>query len=135
MQWTLVEELKDLEKTYPTSVTNQDKINLIFHRLADNKKLLMHAYSSTNHAFYRRFVKNIMNTLLEDRMASYPDAVRIPEEKRIFIIKIFSSALSNFILEWIEDGMPESYTDSISDYVQIFDIGFRGTIMKFSETK
>lgn len=134
MEWALTE---NIEKYAAQNFTGEqdwrEKVKLLFHYFYIHRAIILHGYDATNRMQYERVMVKWVLGLIRQRMEEYPQAARVPEEKREFICTVYARGVTALFLEWLEAGMPDERHVKLDDYFTIIDGSFGNALDKFAK--
>ncbi len=126
VEWALEEDIHTFfEKLDPPPENWQEKIRLLFHYFYDNRLMLLRGYEPESQIRYRQVLEKWFTSILEEQMAFYPQAERVPESQKEFVVKVYAWGFAGLCLEWVERGMPDENKVNL-DYYFLFLTGSLG---------
>ncbi len=132
IEWTLVREIESyIDLHFEKETDWQEKIRLLFHYFYLHKPVILHAYDSTNRIQYERIMVKRAAETVGEIIELYPQAQRVPEDKREFICMIYARGITALFLEWVEAGMPDERHVKLEDYFVIMDGSMENALEKF----
>lgn len=132
MEWSLTREIeKCVEESVASGEDEQGQIRQLFHLFYTNRIIILHGYDAKNRMQYERAVIKPVYKLMRERIETYPQAEKVPEEKKDFIAKVYARGCAGLILEWIEEGMPDERRVQLDDYFVIIDGSMNHALDKF----
>ncbi len=111
----------------------QEQVRLLFHFFYIHRVTILHGYDATNRMQYERVAVQHLAGLVRKRLETYPQAARVPEEKREFICMVYARSFAGLILEWVEAGMPDERHVHLEDYFVIIDGSMGNALDKFAQ--
>ncbi len=111
----------------------REQIRALFHFFYLRRTIMLHGYDATNRMQYERVVIQWVRGFIRQRMEDYPQAARVPEEKREFICMVYARGVTALFLEWLEAGMPDERHVKLDDYFTIIDGSFGNALDKFKQ--
>ena len=132
MEWTLAHNIGDFMAQNLTEKAEwQEKIALIFHFFYLNRILILHGYDATNRMQYERTAAKWIAPFIEERIDLYPQAKKVPKEKKEFICRVYTRGYSSLFLEWVEQGMPDENRVNLEDYFTIMEGSVGSALERF----
>ncbi len=132
MEWALA---KSIEKYAGTNLSAgmdwQEQIRLLFHFFYLHRTTVLHGYDATNRMQYERAVVKRASQMVRERIDAYPQAADVPEEKKEFIATVYARGCAGFLLEWVEEGMPDERHVRLDDYFLMIDGSIGHVLDKF----
>lgn len=120
MEWMIEEGWKEYEQKYPSEGLDwQDRVRQMFGYFYFNRIYILHAYNSENRTQYVQMIGRWLSPIIAKKIMSYPQAEKVPEEKRNFIRKVCVWICTNVFFEWIEEGMPDEKKANLEDYITL----------------
>lgn len=134
MAWTLDSELKKFTEEEPLTEDNwQDVLMQMFFFLRSRRKILLNAYSAQNRLYYELFLYRHISPAVREHLDSFQEAKTVPVEKLDFLTKVFTRLLLNFVLDWLDEGMPDEEKIGLNDYFTLLGNGFHNALQSFQE--
>lgn len=132
MEWALA---KSIEKYAGLHLAGEmdwrEQIKLLFHFFYLHRIVILHGYDATNRMQYERAVVKWVTQMVRGRMDTYPQAAQVPEEKKRFISIVYARGCAGFLLEWVEEGMPDERHVRLDDYFIMIDGSIGHVLDKF----
>lgn len=134
MEWALMQNIgKYAGQHFSPEMDWREQIRALFHFFYLRRTIMLHGYDATNRMQYERVVIQWVLGFIRKRMEDYPQAARVPEEKREFICTVYARGITALFLEWLEAGMPDERHVKLDDYFTIIDGSFGSALDKFAE--
>ncbi len=134
MEWTLVESIEKYAGLYLDAGKDwREQIKLLFHFFYLHRTVVLHGYDSTNRMQYERVVIKWVSQMVRGRIDVYPQSAKVPEEKKEFISTVYARGCAGFLLEWVEEGMPDERHVRLDDYFLMIDGSIGHVLDKFSK--
>lgn len=134
MEWTLAKRTEKYAVLNLSAGTDwQEQIRLLFHFFYLHRTTILHGYDATNRMQYERVVIKWVSQMVRERLDAYPQAGKVPDEKKAFIAKVYARGCAGFFLEWVEEGMPDERHVQLNDYFIIIDGSIDHALDKFQK--
>lgn len=134
MEWALMQSIeKYAARNFTGEQDWREKVKLLFHYFYIHRVMILHGYDATNRMQYERVMSKGVLGLVRQIMEEYPQAARVPEEKREFICTVYARGITGFFLEWLEAGMPDERHVKLDDYFTMIDGSIGNALDKFAE--
>lgn len=85
----------------------------IFEYLKENKDFVINAYNSISRENLEKYLKKWLRPMMTDVINSQPNAMKVTQEDRNFIIDIYIYAAVGITFQWVGNGMTSNYEDDI----------------------
>ncbi|MEA4815676.1 MAG: TetR/AcrR family transcriptional regulator C-terminal domain-containing protein [Lachnospiraceae bacterium] len=131
MEWIFIEEAKILLDGKKGFSSWKEDFLRIFDYLQVNHVLIYNAYNSMSRDSLERYILKVTRPLLCNFASEISVNINISEDDKNFVIDVFSFAMMGIMLEWIENKMPKSYSNSIDKFVFLIDGSMEGALKKF----
>ena len=134
LEWTLMDNIRRYEESHPVENENlQGRVSLLFKFFFKYKIVIMHAYDQSNRLQYEIFIKKNLYPVFENYVSKCPCAEKLKDDKKLFICNVYTLMASSFILQWIEEGMPDEYKIRLEDYFTIMDGSIERSVLQFTQ--
>ncbi|HBY72505.1 MAG TPA: hypothetical protein DEG06_09725 [Lachnospiraceae bacterium] len=87
----------------------------------ENKKAVMHIYSSANRESYERYLNKVYQYVVTKYIESVFADIPAKEEDLEIIIKFFKCELVGYTLDWMSDGMRYDIRNQVRRICELFD--------------
>ena len=135
MEWALA---KSIEKYAGLNLSAgmdwQEQIRQLFHFFYLHRTTVLHGYDATNRMQYERVVIKWASQMVRGRIDTYPQAAYVPEEKKEFTAMVYARGCAGFLLEWVEEGMPDERHVRLDDYFIMIDGSIGHVLDKFGKS-
>lgn len=133
LEWTLDNSFRQFVTEHPVPENDwQEQIGLLQKFFHEHRQLILHAYDSTNRAYYENFMERFLAPIFRYRLSLCPSASSVSEEKRQFVQQVYTWACSNLIIEWVEHGMPEGHLSRLTDYIGLVNATLNAALEHFA---
>lgn len=134
MEWTLAWEVEKYAASQPGDTADwREQVKVLFHFFYLHRVMILHGYDATNRMQYERLMAGHAARLVHKHMEAYPQAPRVPEDKREFICTVYARGITALFLEWVEAGMPDERHVKLDDYFTMIDGSMGSALDKFAE--
>ena len=135
MEWSLAQDIeKYVGQRLSLEENWKDQIRLLFHSFYQRRIVILHGYDATNRMQYERIAVNWISQMVRKRLDAYPQAADVPAEKKDFISTVYARGCAGFLLEWMEEGMPDERHVRLDDYFIMIDGSIGHVLDKFKKT-
>ncbi len=135
MEWALVKVIETYAgPNFSVDKDWQEQIKQLFHLFYLHRTVLLHGYDATNRMQYERVVIKWVTQMMRGRIDTYPQAAQVPEEKKEFISMVYARGCAGFLLEWVEEGMPDERHVRLDDYFIMIDGSIGHVLDKFRQS-
>lgn len=134
MEWILFRDLNAfLPEGYLLHFQWKDDIRCLYRFLLENRKLILHAYDAVNRTQYQRFIRTWIRPIFAKLIEDLAKDIPVAEEKKDFVINVYTWACTGLAIDWIEAGLPDEYQVHLEDYFTLFDGSIESALRKFWE--
>ena len=132
MEWALARSIERYTGRHLAEEMDwREQIKLLFHFFYLHRMVFLHGYDATNRMQYERAVVKWVSQMVRGRMDAYPQAAQVPDEKKDFISTVYARGCAGFLLEWVEEGMPDERHVRLDDYFLMIDGSIGHVLDKF----
>lgn len=132
MEWTLDNELRKFTDEKGTADADwQTVLAQMFTFLRSHRKVLLNGYHTQNRFYYELFMYRHISPAVREHLESFDESKDVPSEKLDFLTKVFTRVLLNFILDWLDEGMPDEEKIGLNDYFTLLNGGFKSALYSF----
>ncbi len=124
LEWSFSKTLTELPERHSLAEDDwEGTLRALLQWLNEHRSTVLHGYSAADRAYYVRTLQKIISPKVMAWLDESPLAPQVSDEKKQFVCRTFSHALINFLVEWIEAGVPRN-SNSLDDLITLF-VGFR----------
>lgn len=132
MEWALTKAIEKYAGQHLTAEQDwREQVKLLFHFFYLHRKIVLHGYDATNRMQYERVAVKWVSEMVGGRIEAYPQAADVSEEKKEFISTVYARGCVGFLLEWVEEGMPDERHVRLDDYFIMIDGSIGYVLDKF----
>ncbi len=91
----------------------KDTLQHVFEAAIDSRRLVYHVYYSINHAILEQYLYECTSKLFEGYVRKAAEGLTVSEDDLHFIWHAYQSMAVGMLLEWIRNGMPDGYTQTL----------------------
>ncbi|MCC8047607.1 MAG: TetR/AcrR family transcriptional regulator C-terminal domain-containing protein [Oscillospiraceae bacterium] len=120
LEWSFSKTLTELPECHSLAEDDwEGTLRALLQWLNEHRSTVLHGYSAADRAYYVRILQKVTSPKVMAWLEESPLAPQVPDEKKQFVCRTFSHVIINYIVEWIEEGMPE-HSDTLDDCITLF---------------
>jgi AcrR family transcriptional regulator len=132
-EWTFDDHAQIFLEKHPFDGNWDNYIILILGQLKDKKHMILNAVDSMNRRWVENYLRTILNPVITEVVRDMATGSTINEDNINFIIDLYDFMLSSLILEWVENGMSDYYTQRIDKYMIIARVSIADAIKSLEQ--
>lgn len=132
-EWTFDDHAQIFLEKHPFDGNWDNYIILILGQLKDKKHMIINAFDSMNRRWVENYLRTILNPVITEVVRDMATGSTINEDNINFIIDLYDFMLSSLILEWVENGMSDYYTQRIDKYMIIARVSIADAIKSLEQ--
>lgn len=110
LEWIFNEEAERLLKEMQGIADWQERLQIVIKKISeeDNRRLILNAFYSVNPIQIDRFLQNYFRPSVEEVIYENTKDVKLSEEDREFMIRMYDLCWVDLVMRWIQSGMDMS---------------------------
>lgn len=110
LEWIFNEEADRLRKEMQGIADWQERLQIVIKKISeeDNRRLILNAFYSVNPIQIDRFLQNYFRPSVEEVIYENTKDVKLSEEDREFMIRMYDLCWVDLVMRWIQSGMDMS---------------------------
>lgn len=110
LEWIFNEEADRLRKEMQGIADWQERLQIVIKKISeeDNRRLILNAFYSVNPIQIDRFLQNYFRPSVEGVIYENTKDVKLSEEDREFMIRMYDLCWVDLVMRWIQSGMDMS---------------------------
>lgn len=131
VEWACMEDAgKALEKK-KTYADWQEGFIQIFHAVRENKPFIVNVYHCVDREQVERYLKPLTDRLLMGVVEEQSAGMKVRDEDKAFIARVYSYAFVGLMLDWIKDDMKEEPEQLVGRFALVIQGAFSSALARF----
>lgn len=135
IEWACLEDAKKAIENQKTHDTWQQGLVSLLYAVKENKPFIINVYKCVDKAQVEKYLKPLTDDLLLGVVEEESVNIRVRDEDKKFIAKIYSYCFVGIMLDWIKDDMKEKPEDLVERLALVLDGDIGSALKRFNLSK
>lgn len=132
VEWSCLEDADRALNDKKTYETWQEGLINIFYAVLENKPFIMNVYCCVHREQVEKYLSPLVDDLVLGVINEEADSIRVRDEDKEFIAKVYSYVLIGVMLDWIKDDMREDPKEVVARLARLIKGSVPAALGRFS---